>query len=241
MMKIIEYENLILSGNSNKESDGFVLEIISLMPNYVKDSSEVVTRNSGALLYEKDEPITHIYITVDGEISIVNEFESGKIFEPVILHHSDFTGVVEAILGMDEIISTNIAKTDVTYIKVPKQIFLKWLDDSHKITRYVLNSVSTNFKKNMAESGESVILDSMYLLVSYLLRNTNHDNLTNFYVLHETRERTSIRTGINIRTLYRHIKKLRQDGLITMQNRNIAFSDTQKMHLYDYYLQLRNK
>jgi len=224
-----------------KKSDSFITEIISLMPQFVKEASEFVSLPKNTIILGKSEPVSFAIITVSGEISVVNEFESGKIFEPVILYPNDFTGVVEILLGMKEIISTNIAKTDIEFIKVPSKIFLKWLDESHKLTRYVLNSVSYNFKKNMDESGEGVLLDSMFHFINHLLKNAVYDSSKSLYYIDETRERTSVRTGINLRTLYRHIKKMKDEGMILTHHRQIVFSESQKNSLYDYYLQLRHK
>ena len=239
MMKIIEYEKTL--ANSNLGNIEFVKNIINLMPKFVKESSEVVHKQKGSSIYKKDLPLDFIVITVEGEISIVNEFESGKIFEPVVIYPSDFIGIVEVVLNMATVISTNIAQTDVTFIKVPRNTFLKWVDVSHEITKLTLHSVCFNFKKNMAESGESVLLDSKTMFVSYLLKNSAYDNDLKMYIIKETREKTSIKTGINLRTLYRHVNSLKESGYITTHHRNIVFTDKMRKSLDSYYLQLRTK
>ena len=237
-MNIIEYEILRKNRNS-KENDPFINEIISLMPKYVKEASTLERKKKYENILVKSDPVDFAIITVKGEISVVNEFESGKIYEPVVIYPNDFTAVVEIICGIKEIITLNIAKTDVEFIKIPKKVFLKWLDDSHLITRYVLNSVSNNFQQNMFVSGEGVLLDSMYLLVSHLLQNALLVN--DLFILTETREKTSRRTGINLRTLYRHINKLKSSGYILKNTRKLSFSKEMQVLLYDYHKQLRNK
>lgn len=240
-MNINEYSSIRKEIKLKRDSDTFINEIIALMPQYVKDESTFVRKRKGSILVHKSDPAIYAYITISGDISVVNEFESGKIFEPVVIPHSNFLGVVEIILDMKEIISTNLAKTDIEYIQIPKKVFLKWLDESHEATRYVLKCISSNFRNNMKESGENIILDSMYLVVSHLLKFAKYSESKKLYVLAETRENTSVRTGVNLRTLYRHIKKLKLEGYCSSQYRSIIYDENQKIRLNDYYLLLRNK
>jgi CRP/FNR family cyclic AMP-dependent transcriptional regulator len=239
-MNVKEYELVRKSSTRVLESDSFITKIISLMPDFVKEECSYVTKKKNEIVLHKSSPVEFAYLTISGEIAVLNEFESGKIFEPFIIRHSDFSGVVEIILNMEEIISTNIAISDVEYIMIPARTLRKWLDQNHEITKYVLHSVCFNFRGKMEESGESVILNSMYSFVNHLINNATYSEKTKLYVLNESRERTSIRTGVNLRTLYRHIKKLKQEELIDIVKRKIVFTKQQQKDLYDYYKKLRN-
>lgn len=224
---------------SKKELTPITKKVIDLMPSYIKKDSQYVTYNKGDNLLTKSEELQYVYYVIDGSFNVVNEFESGKIYEPVILEHSDFIGVVETILNHKETISTLKAQKDAEVFQIRKELFIKWMNDSHELTKMVLKSVASNFIKNMIESGESVILSSRYMLVSHLLQHSNmvDDN----YMIDEAREKTSIRTGINLRTLYRHIKELKQEKLISTKGRKIFFDESQKDLLYKMYQDLRNK
>ncbi len=239
-MNILEYEKYRQTV-PKKASHNFISNVISLMPLYIKQHGEFLTLEKNSILLGKSEEVSYAIIIVYGELTVVNEFESGKIYEPVIMNHSEFTGVVEIISNQKEIISTNLTVNEVGYIRIPKKYFLKWLDENHEITKLVLDSVCANFSKDMHKSGENILLDSMYLLVNHLLKKAALNTRMDMYILNETRERTSNRTGINLRTLYRHIKKLKQAGFVTVYKRKIVFSEEQKIILYDYYLELRNK
>lgn len=223
------------------EDNSFFNDIISLMPKFVRDQAEYKHVSPKQIILQKGDPLTHAVIVISGDVTVLNEFESGKVFEPVIIHHSDFTGVVEIILNMEDTIATNVAVNDVRYIKIPRKTFLKWLDVSHIITKYILKSVCSNFQKNMMESGEAILLDSMYLFVSHTLKNASYSPATKLYILKETREKTSTRTGINLRTLYRHIKRLRDGDYISNTGRNIVYNETQKEALQALNQSLRKK
>lgn len=236
MKKFIEKRN---QGLFPRDNDPFIDRIIGIMPKEVKDVAEFVRYPKNSVLVAKSEPVEYAFITITGEITVVNEFESGKIFEPVVIYESDFTCVVEIILGMDEIIATNMTKTDCEVIRIPRHAFHKWMKKNHEITSLVLYSVSDNFMKNMMVSGENILLDTMYLFLRHILNYAVHENGN--YTLMETREKTSLRTGINLRTLYRHIKTLKEKELITIEHRNITYNDSQRDALEDYVYYLRNK
>ena len=119
-MNITTYEQQRRKLGIVRENDSFINALISNMPHSIKEVAQVVKLKKGATIVKKDDPIDFVYITLSGEVSVVNEFESGKIFEPVVIKPNDFMIVVESILDMKEIITTNTAKTDVEIIKIPK-------------------------------------------------------------------------------------------------------------------------
>jgi len=238
-LKLANYESALL--NREIEVYPFFKYIISNMPDYVKNTSLYLKLLKGKSIVNKSEDTSDVYIVIKGSLIVVNEFESGKTFEPVKIYDSDFIGVVEAILDIPEFISTVQAISPVEYIKIPKDIFLKWIKDNNSICNKVLYSVCKNFSHNMIESGEGRVLDSLYLLTSYILKNASFDKRTEQYYIPETRQKTSVRTGINLRTMYRYINKLKSLNIITVKNRKITYSENQKEILIKYNSNLRNK
>ena len=236
-MNLNQLEQLIQTNSFHRKSTSFITPIINLMPSYVKKESSFITLEKGETLLYKGQKPSSVFIIVSGEMSVVNEFESGKVYEPVIVKHSNFSAVVEAILDYDEIIATNIANTKVELIQIPIKCFKQWLKESHKITTIVLQNVSRNFIKNMTLSGENVLLNSKYLFTAHLLNNALYDG--NLYVMNETREKTAKRTGINLRTLYRYIKEFKNKGFIDVKGRKIFFTEQQRDQLHNYYQKLR--
>jgi CRP-like cAMP-binding protein len=238
-MKIEELVKRIHNGQFHRESTPFLKRIIALMPDYVFRNSYLATYKKGEIVVHKGDPLRFVFITVSGDITVVNEFESGKVYEPVVLPHSDFVVVVEALLNYEEIISTNIATSDSEIIKIPIQLFKRWINESHDLTKEVLLNVSKNFVKNMRESGEGVLLNSKYLFIMHLLNQSKQKH--GYHILDETREKTAKRTGINIRTLYRYIKEFKEKDLIDINGRSIIFSDAMREQLHQCALELRNR
>lgn len=214
-------------------------QLISIMPKYIKQTSKYLKIRKNDFLYHKSEEFKYVYYVVIGSFSVVNEFESGKMYEPVILPDHDFIGVVEVIHGMKEIISTIIANEDAEVFQFEREKFFQWMNESHELTKWVLHAVSRNFIQNMKVSGENVILDSRYLLVKHIISNAQPKE--DMFVLDEPREKTSVRTGVNIRTLYRHLNEMKDKGFISTQGRKIIYNRDQHNKLVEYYNQLRNK
>lgn len=237
-MKTIDYESAFIF-NDLQNINPFLKDIFKQMSSDVKNNSRVLNLNVNDSICRKGDEAKYVFIVLKGELVVINEFESGKVFEPVTIQHSDFIGVVEAMLYYDDYISSVSATEDVEYIQIPKDIFLSWVRNNTRISNLVLESVCKNFSQNMQESGEQVLLDSMYLFIGRILKYAKKEGT--LYILHETREKTAIRTGINLRTLYRYIKKLKQMNYIETHQRRIAFNDQQKEKLSIYNQELRNK
>lgn len=236
-MNIEKYKQTLTSNKMNNPEKLNV--ILKNMPSYIKQNGSFKIYKKSELLYEKSEDVNYVYYIIRGSFVVVNEFESGRIYEPVILYGDDFIGAVEAIIGKPDVISTIVANETSEVLRFKTEDFKRWLKENHDLTRVVLHSVSVNFTKNMVESGEQIILNTRYLMVNHLLQqSTKQDDLN---ILDESRDKTSIRTGINIRTLYRHIRELKEQKLIDTKGRKVYFTDTQKEHLLDFMKELRNK
>ncbi len=223
----------------NTESSKEIHRLINMMPNYIKRNSIVKSYKKNDVIYRKDEETTFVTYVLEGSYIVVNEFESGKIYEPIILHKNDFIGVVEVVMNFSNIISTITANEDLQIFRFPAKDFKKWMDESFELTRMVLEAVSKNFFGNMRISGEGIILDTKYQFISHILQNASM--VDDYYELNESREKTSKRTGINIRTLYRHIKELKDNNMITTKGRRIQFDENGHEELYNLYKNLRNK
>lgn len=237
-MQLVELEKRIHNHEFTHKRKDFIIDTLNMMPKFVKIQSEIVTMNKKDILYQKGEVPNYSYFIISGEITVVSEFESGRIYEPIILRDDDITGFVEAILDKQEILSTNITTTDVELIRVPNNVVKKWLSESAEFTNYLLKKVSEYFYTNMEWSGQNVILGSKYLFVNYLLNHAKPDET--MYILNETREKTAKRTGINLRTLYRYINEFKELDIITTQGRKIIFTTEGHNQLVDLYMQLRN-
>lgn len=219
----------------------FLDTLFEHMPDFVQSNASIVHIGKNQRIVRDSYPVEDAFIIVKGELVVVNEFESGKIYEPVVLYENDFLGVVEVVLGQEEYISSVAATTDVVAISISKDVFIKWLKSNSYISYMVLQSVSKNFAINMTDAGDQIVLDSMYLLVNHILKNAVYKEENSIFILHESRDKTATRTGINIRTLYRYIKKLKQLDYIFLQSKRIAFTAAQKKVLLEYSVILRNK
>jgi CRP/FNR family cyclic AMP-dependent transcriptional regulator len=223
------------------KNNTFLNTILENMPDYVQDLASFEEISEDTPIVRTSYPVTDAFVILEGELVVVNEFESGKVYEPVTISYDDFVGVVEVVLNREEFISTVVATSKVKYIKIPKDIFKKWLKDNALISYLVLESVAKNFSMNMTFAGEQILLDSMYLLVNHIVNFSKYDEQKKMFYLQETREKTAKRTGINIRTLYRYLKKLKRLNYIFMDKKRISFDKSMKEKLIDYSILLRNK
>jgi CRP/FNR family cyclic AMP-dependent transcriptional regulator len=225
----------------NSINNDFVNTLFANMPDYVKMDASIESIGKEQAIVRTSYPVNDAFVILKGELIVINEFESGKIYEPVSIFENDFVGVVEVVLEQEEFISTVSAVEKVTYIRIPKKTFIRWIQENGIVSYMVLKSVSNNFSINMTNAGEQIVLDSMYLLVNHIIKNATYKSDNNLYVLIESRDKSAKRTGINIRTLYRYIKQLKSLNYISLHNKRIAFNEAQKNQLINYSVYLRNK
>lgn len=236
-MAIVRNESAFI----NVEKTDFLNILLNNMSDNIKSSVSIESLKKDERLISTAYPVNDAFAIIQGELVVVNEFESGKVYEPVVIYANDFVGVVEVVLDQKEFISSVTATSDVIFLRIPKEIFKKWIKENGKISYLVLQSVSKNFSINMTDAGEQIVLDSMYLLVNHIIKNSIQKQLNTPFILNESRDKTAKRTGINIRTLYRYIKKLKFMNLISLKQKRISFDFEQKQRLVEFSVSLRNK
>ena len=91
-MNIEKYKQTLTS--KNVKIDSSLQSLLDIMPNYILQHSIYKKLDANEVLFEKGDLFNYVYYISSGSFVVVNEFESGRIYEPVILYSKDYIGVV---------------------------------------------------------------------------------------------------------------------------------------------------
>ena len=240
-MNIEPYYNNLINKDHKTKLETELLHIIDDMDPVIKRHTDIIKVRRNNPLLKMDDPLDYMYIIIDGEFKVVNEFENGKLYEPNLIPKGESVGIMEIMVNHQSYISSVIATKDSTVIRIAIAQAKELINKSHFFTKRALYETSKYFFLQSFRRGEDLLQDTLFLLVDYLIRYAESNETDDVLVIPLTREEIANRTGINIRTLYRNISKLKNDNVISIKNKKININQKQKRDLYAVHSRLKTK
>ena len=240
-MNLDTYYNNLLNIENKSSLEKEILHIINDMDYVIKRHTDIIKIKKNNPLLKMDDPLDYMYIIIEGEFKVVNEFENGKLYQPNLIPKGESVGVMEIMVNHKNYISSVIATRDSTVIRIATEQAIELINKSHFFTKKALYETSKYFFLQGFRRGEHLLQDTLFVLVDYLIRYAESNETDDVLVISLTREEISNRTGINIRTLYRNIAKLKDKNVISIKNKKIYIDQQQKRALYQVHSRLKTK
>lgn len=206
--------------------------IISDMPEPVKNRCAIVRLQAGNILFYKGDLVEGIFILCKGNIKIMNIFSKGNVFIVSENDKSTFIGEQAILAGQRKASVTIEAVTDCTMIRIPIDAFLKWVDEDHALTKFLLRDLAIRLYPLSMEHGNRSYLSCNYLLEKYLVKVYEKSPEEEVRVM-ETRQTIADKLGISLRSVERGISTLKENGLLTNRKRKIFINEVQYHQLLE--------
>ncbi len=170
------------------------------------------------IFFEGDAPL-FFYQVAEGSVRMVNVFNDGKEFIQGLFKKGESFG--EPVLFIDRAYpATAIANEDVMVLKIKKENFLYLLHDNSDILFEFTKLLSSRlFRKSIIAkeiSGENPIHRITTLL--YMFKNESGCSNEQKFKIDLSRQRIADMVGLRVETVIRTMKKLEEDGLISIKN-----------------------
>lgn len=192
-------------------------EILSSMPKNIKERCYVKKFRKKNLILKKDENVKFVYIICEGEAKGVNEFANGNLYVVEKITPFAFIGELSVVAEKLKASVTIEASTDCTTIQISREDFCKWLEKDHIITMTVVRGIAKKYYQFAYNKGIQHFYPSLYMLQLFIIRQVRAKIENNEYVIiNERRQQIADEMGVNIKTVNRGIKKLKDDNLISI-------------------------
>ncbi len=192
---------------------------------------------AGELLVCKDDFFKNLFIILDGTCDVINQLDNGADIITLKLSCGDVIGVSESVTGNARNFASVKSCTRLTVAELDNGMFNHLLDTCPSFTRFVLKNLvarlhyTADFAANCQTSASDINL-AKYLMDRYMVeRSTYPQSYTGTVAIRETHEMIANFLGISTRTLERHIRALRADGLIDTVKGKISISPAQYQNL----------
>lgn len=206
----------------DKESKEFLNQI----PNSIKTKYNIVIFNKSDVITFKGDNIEKIYISLEGNMQVKNEFENGFIYSFAEIESISYIGAMEIIADQHQYSSTLQATTQCIMIEMNVEDFIKWIKTDHSLTLKILKFVSKDMYKQSLKKGEGLAYPAIYSLISYLTSVYEAEGDEILYI-QKSREEIGSKLGFSIRTINRNIKILKEENLISVNRKTISINEEQ--------------
>lgn len=213
-------------------------KILSNVPERLIDHMTVKTLPLGVTLIKKDEEVVNVYILCKGKLGIINQFTSGDIYFFAEQSAISFSGEVEAISGNNFYACQNKTLTECTFIVINKEVFKEIFETNIEFSNYLAKTIALKIYPRSYSSGHNIIYPLMYNFIVYLLNHASKNNKESNIIVNETRQVIADRLGVNVRSINRKVKEMKEMGLINVSKGKIIISKEQlnklKIELHKY-------
>jgi len=170
------------------------------------------------IFFESDKPLFY-YQVCEGSVRVVNIFTDGKEFIQGMFKKEESFG--EYVLLIDSLYpATAICNEDTMVLKIKKENFLYLLQNNNDILFDLTRLLSSRLVRNVTIakeiSGEKPI-HRIATLLSMFKKESTCSNEQPFKI-DLSRQRIADMVGLRVETVIRVMKKLEEDGLISIRN-----------------------
>ncbi|MCX7710176.1 MAG: Crp/Fnr family transcriptional regulator [Clostridia bacterium] len=207
-------------------------EILSGMPWEISSRCVLKKFRAGSAIIKKDDTVKYVYLLVKGELRVINEFENGNIYIFGRNLPMSFNGELEALSGEKQYAITLEAVTDCVAICISIDDFNKWMEMDHSALLIVSKELAKKMYPTSSENGNILFRPGLVKVQSYLVKYSN-DKIKEGETFQISRNRQQIadEIGISVKTVNRCIKKLKDEGLLSIKKGKVYISKNQHLKL----------
>ena len=178
------------------------------------------------LIHQKGSPLERVGVLCDGGLRVVNEFNTGNIFQIEHTAPVDIIGDVTLLARQDRVSVTIETLVPSTILFFTRADFECWMERDSHLVREMAANVANKLYHASLDRGKELFYSSPRLLMEYLLRQSHQMPLP--CKIGATRQEISETLGLSLLTVDRTVNKLRQQDLISLERGKICLSQSQR-------------
>ncbi|EJO5348599.1 Crp/Fnr family transcriptional regulator [Clostridium botulinum] len=207
------------------EKEPIIYNLLKCCPYEVLKHWEILKYKKGKIFLHQDEVYPYFFIIVDGKADIFVMADNGKKYTQSIYKKGNFIGELEIFKNLPYSCSIK-ALTDITILALKKEYFFKWYDVDKNISRYLTESICTNFHILSKKSAQDTLFPLKYRVCKYLL--TQYKKL-NSNIIFINKETLSGQFAVTQRSLNRTFLELKEKHIIDIKVSEIIIEDLNKL------------
>lgn len=209
-----------------------LLEYTKNMPEDIRGRCTVRTHPAGSIIHQKNMELDYFGIVALGENRVVNEFENGNVYMIESNQAIDFIGEVTILAGMERTSVTIEAVTENVVAYISRRDAQRWLSEDMNILGLAARHTAFKLYRSSYNNGAKLFYPPAYILLDYLVRYGRQQGIDGpapppLVCINRTRQMLQEEIGVNVKTLNRTVKQLKEEGFFTLYKGKITFNKRQ--------------
>jgi len=184
----------------------------------------------GDMVFTPEEMKNKFFFVLNGRIKVSQiNFQDGKEQTLKILTHGDMYDVVTLL---DKKIHENLihALDRVTILVFPIEVVRGWMQSDPSFNKLLFPYIAQQLREIETLALDLSFYDTSTRLLKLIAKNINHFDRDKLHLIHDLpHEEIASLIGTVRKVLNRNIQKLKQDGIIDVDRKNIRLRDSQKL------------
>lgn len=202
------------------------------MPADIRSRCTVRTHAAGSIIHQKDMELGYFGIVTIGENRVINEFENGNVYMIEGNKAIDFIGEVTILAGMPRTSVTIEAVTDNVVAYISRKDAERWLAQDMNILRLTAGHTAFKLYRSSYTNGAKLFYPPSYLLLDYMVRYGRQGGMEGCHppatvTINRTRQLLQEEIGVNVKTLNRTIRQLKDEGFFDVCKGKLTFTAEQ--------------
>ncbi len=226
----------MLSVKKCLESYPFLKEYLYTVPDEeIIEHCTILKHKQGSKIMQKNSPADAFEIVFSGSVKIMNEFGDGINYIHNKLHAPVILGDIEILAEVDKVAATVMCSTEVYSLKVPIQVYRRWINEYPEFTKIIAKHLAVRFFESSDNLGNDIRYNTKYNLASVLVRlveklvqERNIPSDKDYEIaITETRKQIADMIVVTERTVNRTLKLFKEEGFVNIKNHKITISKEQ--------------
>lgn len=202
------------------------------MPEDIRSRCTVRTHAAGSIIHQKNMELGYFGIVAKGENRVINEFENGNVYMIESNKAIDFIGEVTILAGMSHTSVTIEAVTDNVVAYISRRDAERWLASDMNILNLAARHTAFKLYRSSYNNGAKLFYPPSYLLLDYMVKYGRQNGMESSRVpssvtVLRTRQMLQEEIGVNVKTLNRTIRQLKEEGFFSLCKGKITFTREQ--------------
>lgn len=202
------------------------------MPEDIRSRCTVRTHAAGSIIHQKNMELGYFGIVAKGENRVINEFENGNVYMIESNKAIDFIGEVTILAGMSHTSVTIEAVTDNVVAYISRKDAERWLASDMNILHLTARHTAFKLYRSSYNNGAKLFYPPSYLLLDYMVKYGRQSGMESSrppktITVLRTRQMLQEEIGVNVKTLNRTIRQLKEEGFFSLCKGKITFTREQ--------------
>ncbi len=217
-MKLYSLFDSIFKGEFTDKSTE---EINSLITN---TKATIKTYKKGETMLQLGDGVDRILLTVKGQCNIIKYSPRGKAVIVEELHPAQLLGLYETLASIDNYQAVVVANSKVIALQFSAEYIKESMNEHSGLSVLIAGYLAKLLSSTATKNQNTLLYSGIENLIIYLHNHCTDKKLP--HTINTDREKMANTLNINLRTLYRYLDRLEQEGYIKKENRKIVIEKT---------------